>query len=37
MSENPVGSNRCGHCGAQFATPGQLEDHLQRVHHDGNP
>ena len=28
---------RCQHCGAEFKTDGELEDHLQRVHEEGGP
>jgi hypothetical protein len=28
---------RCPHCGAEFQTDGQLEEHLQRVHGEGGP
>jgi hypothetical protein len=28
---------RCRHCGIEFTTDGQLENHLQRVHGESGP
>lgn len=37
MVQDPPTSKRCDLCGASFPTGGQLEEHVQRVHHVGNP